>query len=94
MADLPRQPHRPLGCGDEGRERQGVESTPLLDAVQGQEKLRGNPQGGFIRAETVAYDDLIQCGSYNAAKEKGLVRSEGKDYIVKDGDILLIRFNV
>lgn len=49
---------------------------------------------GFIRAETVAYDDLVATGSMNAAKEKGLVRSEGKDYLVKEGDVMLFRFNV
>jgi ribosome-binding ATPase len=49
---------------------------------------------GFIRAETVAYDDLITTGSMPAAKEKGLVRSEGKEYMVKEGDVLLFRFNV
>jgi GTP-binding protein YchF len=49
---------------------------------------------GFIRAETVAYADLVATGSMNAAKEKGLVRSEGKDYVVKEGDVLLFRFNV
>jgi len=49
---------------------------------------------GFIRAETVAYDDLVATGSMNAAKEKGLVRSEGKDYVVQEGDVLLFRFNV
>jgi len=49
---------------------------------------------GFIRAETVAYTDLVTTGSMNAAKEKGLVRSEGKEYVVKEGDVLLFRFNV
>ena len=49
---------------------------------------------GFIRAETTAYDDLIKCGSALKAKEAGLVRQEGKDYPVKDGDILLFKFNV
>ncbi|MBF2028680.1 MAG: redox-regulated ATPase YchF [Oscillatoriales cyanobacterium C42_A2020_001] len=49
---------------------------------------------GFIRAETVAYKDLVTSGSMNAAKEKGLVRSEGKDYIVQEGDVMLFRFNV
>ena len=49
---------------------------------------------GFIRAEVVHYDDLMECGSMTAAKEKGLVRSEGKDYVMKDGDIVLFRFNV
>ena len=51
-------------------------------------------QRGFIRAETVAYQDLVECGSMNAAKEKGLVRSEGKEYVVKEGDVMLFRFNV
>ncbi len=49
---------------------------------------------GFIRAETVAYQDLVSTGSMNAAKEKGLVRSEGKEYVVEEGDVLLFRFNV
>jgi ribosome-binding ATPase len=49
---------------------------------------------GFIKAETVAYDDLIKCGSVAAAREKGLYRMEGKDYVVKDGDVLLFKFNV
>lgn len=49
---------------------------------------------GFIRAETVAYDDLVEAGSMTAAKEAGKVRLEGKEYIVKDGDVLLFRFNV
>ena len=49
---------------------------------------------GFIKAETVAYDDLVKCGSVAAAREKGLYRMEGKEYIVKDGDVLLFKFNV
>ncbi|MBE7381715.1 MAG: redox-regulated ATPase YchF [Leptolyngbya sp. SIO1E4] len=49
---------------------------------------------GFIRAETVAYQDLVEGGSMNAMKEKGLLRSEGKDYVVQEGDVLLFRFNV
>lgn len=49
---------------------------------------------GFIRAETIAYDNLVAVGSMTAAKEKGLVRSEGKEYIVKEGDVILFRFNV
>ena len=50
--------------------------------------------GSGIRAEIVAFDDLKACGSMAAAKEKGLVRSEGKDYVMKDGDVTLFRFNV
>ncbi|MEO0756046.1 MAG: redox-regulated ATPase YchF [Cyanobacteria bacterium J06648_16] len=49
---------------------------------------------GFIRAETIGYDDLVEAGSMSAAKEKGLLRSEGKDYTVKEGDVMLFRFNV
>lgn len=57
-------------------------------------KIHSDFEKGFIRAEIVAFDDLIACGTYNAAKEKGLVRSEGKDYVMKDGDVTLFRFNV
>ena len=49
---------------------------------------------GFIKAETVAYDDLVKCGSVAAAREKGLYRMEGREYVVKDGDVLLFKFNV
>ncbi len=57
-------------------------------------KIHTDFERGFIRAEVVAFDDLISCGSLSAAKEKGLVRSEGKDYVMKDGDVVLFRFNV
>ena len=57
-------------------------------------KIHSDFERGFIRAEVVAYDDLIACGSYQGAKEKGLVRSEGKEYIMNDGDVTLFRFNV
>ena len=49
---------------------------------------------GFIKAETVAYDDLVKCGSVAAAREKGLYRMEGKEYVVQDGDVMLFKFNV
>jgi len=49
---------------------------------------------GFIRAETVSYDKLVECGSEVEAKSKGLMRSEGKDYVVQEGDVILFRFNV
>jgi len=49
---------------------------------------------GFIKAETVAYDDLVRCGSVAVAREKGLYRMEGKEYVVADGDVLLFKFNV
>ena len=57
-------------------------------------KIHTDFERGFIRAEVVAFDDLKACGTMNAAKEKGLVRSEGKEYVMKDGDIVLFRFNV
>ena len=63
-------------------------------APQAAGKIHSDFERGFIRAEVIAYDDLIACGSMAAAKEKGLVRSEGKDYVMKDGDIVLFRFNV
>ena len=49
---------------------------------------------GFIKAETVSYDDLVAAGSMAAAREKGLVRQEGKEYVVHDGDVMLFKFNV
>ena len=57
-------------------------------------KIHSDIQRGFIKAEVITYDELIKCGSMQSAKEKGLVRSEGKDYIMKDGDIVLFKFNV
>ena len=63
-------------------------------APQAAGKIHTDFEKGFIRAEVVAYRDLIECGSYNAAKEKGLVRSEGKEYVMEDGDVVLFRFNV
>ena len=63
-------------------------------APQAAGKIHTDFERGFIRAEVVAFDDLMECGSMAAAKEKGLVRSEGKDYVMKDGDIVLFRFNV
>ncbi|MDF2541792.1 MAG: hypothetical protein K0S47_1510 [Herbinix sp.] len=63
-------------------------------APQAAGKIHSDFERGFIRAEIVNYQNLVDCGSYNAAKEKGLVRSEGKEYVVQDGDVVLFRFNV
>jgi len=63
-------------------------------APQAAGKIHSDFERGFIRAETIAYDDLMACGTVAAAREKGLIRSEGKDYVVQDGDIILFRFNV
>ncbi|MEG2570164.1 MAG: redox-regulated ATPase YchF [Clostridia bacterium] len=63
-------------------------------APQAAGKIHTDFERGFIRAEVISYDDLMANGTMSAAKEKGLVRSEGKDYVMKDGDIVLFRFNV
>ncbi len=63
-------------------------------APQAAGKIHTDFEKGFIRAEVVSYDDLMACGTMAAAKEKGLVRLEGKEYVVQDGDIVLFRFNV
>ena len=63
-------------------------------APQAAGKIHSDIEKGFIRTEIVSFDDLEACGSQNAAKEKGLVRLEGKDYIMKDGDVTHFRFNV
>ena len=63
-------------------------------APQAAGKIHTDFERGFIRAETVAFEDLKACGSMAAAREKGLIRSEGKEYVVQDGDIILFRFNV
>lgn len=57
-------------------------------------KIHSDIERGFIRAEVIAYEELMNCGSMAAAKEKGLIRSEGRDYIMQDGDVVLFRFNV
>ncbi len=63
-------------------------------APQAAGKIHTDFERGFIRAEVIAYDDLMSAGSMAAAREKGMIRSEGKEYVVKDGDIILFRFNV
>lgn len=63
-------------------------------APQAAGKIHSDFERGFIRAEIVNYNNLVECGNYNAAKEKGLVRLEGKEYVVRDGDVILFRFNV
>ena len=63
-------------------------------APQAAGKIHTDFERGFIRAEVVSFDDLVSCGGMTAAREKGLVRSEGKDYVMQDGDVVLFRFNV
>lgn len=57
-------------------------------------KIHSDFERGFIRAEIVSYDELVKCGSYASAREKGLVRSEGREYVMRDGDVAFFRFNV
>ena len=68
--------------------------TKGTKAPQAAGKIHSDFERGFIRAEIIGFDELIACGNMTAAKEKGLIRSEGKDYVIKDGDIVLFRFNV
>ncbi len=68
--------------------------TEGTKAPQAAGKIHSDFERGFIRAEIVSYRNLVECGSFNAAKEKGLVRSEGKDYVMQDDDVVLFRFNV
>ena len=63
-------------------------------APQAAGKIHSDFERGFIRAEVVSYEDLMACGTMAAARDKGLIRSEGKEYVVQDGDIILFRFNV
>lgn len=63
-------------------------------APQAAGKIHTDFEKGFIRAEVISFDDLMTCGTMAAAKEKGLVRLEGKEYVMQDGDIVLFRFNV
>jgi len=63
-------------------------------APQAAGKIHSDFERGFIRAEVISYEDLMACGTMAAAREKGLIRSEGKEYVVRDGDIILFRFNV
>jgi ribosome-binding ATPase len=68
--------------------------TAGMKAPQAAGVIHTDFERGFIRAETVAYKDLVESGTMTAAKEKGLVRSEGKEYVVQEGDVMLFRFNV
>ena len=78
-----RSPIRTVGCNVKGTK-----------APQAAGKIHSDFERGFIRAEVVSFDDLMECGTMAVAKEKGLVRSEGKEYVMQDGDIVLFRFNV
>ena len=77
--------------GPEGRAWTIKKGTKAPEAAG---KIHSDIQRGFIKAEIVSFDDLMREGSMVAAKEKGLVRSEGKEYIMQDGDIVLFKFNV
>ena len=81
-----------LTCGSD--EVRAWTITKGTKAPQAAGKIHSDFERGFIRAEIVAFDDLKACGNMAAAKEKGLVRSEGKEYVMRDGDVTLFRFNV
>ena len=68
--------------------------TKGTKAPQAAGKIHSDFERGFIRAEVVSFDDLVRLGNMNAVKEAGLMRSEGKEYVIADGDIVLFRFNV
>ena len=68
--------------------------TKGTKAPQAAGKIHSDFERGFIRAEIVSFENLVECGSVAAAKEKGLMRSEGKEYVIQDGDVVLFRFNV
>ena len=72
----------------------GLDHRRGTKAPQAAGKIHSDFERGFIRAEVIAYDDLMAVGSMAAAREKGMIRSEGKEYVVQDGDIILFRFNV
>ena len=76
---------------DECRAWTIAKGTPAVKAAG---KIHSDIERGFIRAEIVNYDDLIRLGSITAARDKGLVRLEGKDYVMQDGDVTYFRFNV
>ena len=65
-----------------------------MTAPQAAGVIHSDFEKGFIRAQTIAYNDLVECGSEKVAKEKGLMRSEGKEYVVQEGDVMLFLFNV
>ena len=65
-----------------------------IKAPEAAGKIHSDFERGFIKAEVISYDDLIKSGNYVNAKNNGLVRIEGKEYIVKDGDVIVFRFNV
>ena len=71
-----------------------VSSATVELAAQAAGVIHTDFERGFIRAEVINYKDLIELGSLAAAREKGLVRSEGKEYVMQDGDVVLFRFNV
>ena len=68
---------------------EGLDSAPKAAGI-----IHGDSESGFIRAETMSYEDFVECGSEVEAKNQGKLRSEGKKYIVQEGDVILFRFNV
>ena len=86
-----------LGLTESGLEklvRASYHLLGLMSFLTAAGKIHTDFERGFIKAEVVNYQDLLDCGSYAGAREKGLVRMEGKEYVVQDGDVILFRFNV
>ncbi len=81
-----------LTCGEDESRAWTIKKGTKAPQAAG--KIHTDFERGFIKAEVIAYDKLMECGTMTAAKEKGLVGMEGKDYVVQDGDIILFRFNV
>ncbi len=81
-----------LTCGEDECRAWTIEKGTKAPQAAG--KIHTDFERGFIRAEVISFEDLVNCGSMAAAREKGLLRSEGKDYQVEDGDVILFRFNV
>ena len=91
-----------IAQGQTGMIGKGKRGPQVIDAMKEHGAVYFGAIGGcgallskcIKKAEVIAYDDMMKCGSVNAAKEKGLLRSEGKDYVVQDGDMIYFRFNV
>ena len=83
------EPLVPIQCDDHDEE---IRRNTRAQNAAGE--IHSDFQRGFIRAETVSYDEFVRLGGYKGAREAGAVRSEGRDYVVQDGDVLLFRFNV
>ncbi|MBQ9504216.1 MAG: DUF933 domain-containing protein, partial [Lachnospiraceae bacterium] len=81
-----------LTCGEDESRAWTIKKGTKAPQAAG--KIHTDFERGFIKAEVISYDALVENGSMSAARDKGLVRMEGKEYVVEDGDVILFRFNV